>query len=176
MADTTKRYPSRGERAYEARREAGFATDPRGTVEQPVKVYAPFATKDNDTSAYVGVSPEYMTYADDTQKPLRAQGGVEGKLEEAVFAGAPAVRIATATPENTATQGDGASDESVYTANSGEGFTPKVVTDDGKPAVNSDAEAVKGGEPTGPAETTDSKSTKKTAAPVKPSTPDAPAS
>jgi len=31
-----------------------------------------YAVRDNDTSQFVGVSPEYRTYASDTEKPLEA--------------------------------------------------------------------------------------------------------
>src|SRR6059058_127963 len=46
------------------------------------EVNAPYAVEGNDTSGYVGVSPEYMTYANDTEKPLTADEGVEADLLE----------------------------------------------------------------------------------------------
>ena len=33
-----------------------------------------FAVEGNDLTGYVGVSPEYMTYAEDTHKPLKGEG------------------------------------------------------------------------------------------------------
>lgn len=41
-----------------------------------------FAVEGNDTSKYVGVSPEYKTYANDTEAPLRGEDGAESVFEE----------------------------------------------------------------------------------------------
>jgi hypothetical protein len=41
-----------------------------------------YATEDTDTSGYIGVSPEYMTYANDTEAPLTAEEGAEAELLE----------------------------------------------------------------------------------------------
>lgn len=42
-----------------------------------------YAVEGNELDAYVGVSPEYMTYADDTQKPFLAEGdGPEAQVEQ----------------------------------------------------------------------------------------------
>jgi hypothetical protein len=41
--------------------------------------------EDNDTSAYVGVSPEYQNYANETDKPLRSEEGVQATLEEQLY-------------------------------------------------------------------------------------------
>ena len=36
-----------------------------------------YAVDGNDTSAYVGVSPEYQTYANETERPLEASEALE---------------------------------------------------------------------------------------------------
>lgn len=41
-----------------------------------------FAVEGNDTSKFVGVSPEYATYANDTEAPLRGEDGAESVFEE----------------------------------------------------------------------------------------------
>ena len=41
-----------------------------------------FEVEGNDTDAYVGVSPEYRGYANDTEKPYAAESGVEKIMEE----------------------------------------------------------------------------------------------
>lgn len=128
MADT-KRYPSSDELDYQRRQESGEVPARISTTGEPVTVHAPYAVEDNDTSAYVGVNPEYMTYANDTEKPLRAEGGVEGDREAAVFDSPPAVGLPSpnSTDEDTATAGSGASSDLVYTATSGEGYTATKV-------------------------------------------------
>jgi len=44
-----------------------------------------FGVEDNDTDAYVGVSPEYAGYGDPTQKPYAATGDSPEALAEAKF-------------------------------------------------------------------------------------------
>ncbi len=134
------RTPSTDELDYQRRLDENFAPDTRSTTGEPTEVYAPFAAKGNDTSAYVGVSPEYMTYADDTHKPLRADDGVEAKREARVLDAAPVVAAGatTALDADTSTQGAGNSSDLVYTGASGEGYTaqkavapePEVVTEE----------------------------------------------
>lgn len=75
--ETPTRWPSNAELDLEARQKA--ADQEQGEVGE---VYAPFAVEGNDTSGYVGVSPEYMTYANETDKPLRSEEGVEKDLED----------------------------------------------------------------------------------------------
>ncbi len=41
-----------------------------------------FAVEGNDVSNYVGVSPEYQTYASETEAPLPADEGIERAMEE----------------------------------------------------------------------------------------------
>lgn len=130
MAPTPQRVPSTQEESIKALQESDVVPARRNLTGEPTTVYAPYAVEDNDTSAYVGVSPEYMTYASDTEKPLRADGGVEGDLEEAVLDGSKfAVGTVTpvATDADTSTVGSGASSDLVYTATSGEGFTAEKV-------------------------------------------------
>lgn len=70
------RYPSTAEldqiERYAA--EAGEARVAPGSARD-------FTVEGNDTSQYVAVSPEYRTYANDTDKPYAAQGGVEAAVE-----------------------------------------------------------------------------------------------
>jgi hypothetical protein len=88
--ETPTRWPSNAELDLEARRKA--ADESQGEAGD---VYAPFAVEGNDTSAYVGVSPEYMTYSNETEKPLRAEEGVEADLEaEALDSPSPVLQPA----------------------------------------------------------------------------------
>lgn len=43
-----------------------------------------FAVEGNDLSGYRGVSPEYATYSNDTDKPLASEKGAFKKLEDRV--------------------------------------------------------------------------------------------
>jgi len=126
------RWPSSEEVAYEARRAEGFASESRGGVVQPVDVYAPFAVEGNDTTNFVGVSPEYMTYAGVGGQPLRADGGVLAEVEGDIFDNPPVVKVAAPPAESTATQGAGTSSEPVYTATSGQGFTAALAVPEGE--------------------------------------------
>jgi len=102
-----------------------FDPDSDDPVLNPNKVYAPYALEDNDTSAYVGVSPEYMNYANETEKPLRADGGPQQRAEEEAL-GFGAVSTSS-TPEGEQTEGGGSTRELVYSATSGEDWVPEVV-------------------------------------------------
>lgn len=129
QSDEPTRWPSNEEKAYEARRAEGFASESRTVVPQPVDVYAPFAVKGNDTTNFVGVSPEYMTYAGVGGKPLRAEGdGPLAQVEAEIFDNSPVVKVTASPKEDTTTQGEGAGSELVYTATSGQGFVTKVAT------------------------------------------------
>jgi len=46
-----------------------------------------YAVEGNDTSAYIGVDREYMTYAEDTHKPMLAEEGVEQEAERRAMQG-----------------------------------------------------------------------------------------
>lgn len=41
-----------------------------------------YRVEDNDTSDYYGVSPEYQTYANETEKPAKAEDGPEAEIEK----------------------------------------------------------------------------------------------
>ena len=151
MAKPT-RTPSTDELDYQRRLDENFAPETRSTTGEPVEVYAPFAVEGNDTSGYVGVSPEYMTYASETEKPMRAKSGVEAKREERALDSVPVV-AAPATSDldaDTSTQGGGNSSDLIYTASSGEKFTAKKAvaageggeapaTEDGEQEVKADS-------------------------------------
>lgn len=132
---TPKRTPSTSELALKAQLESDEVPARRNTRGEPVEVNAPYAVKGNDTSAYVGVDPSYMTYASDTEKPLRADGGVEAQVEEMVLDGSKfgvAAKKETGVDADTTQVGSGSSSDSIYTAYSGEGFTAEKVV--AKPA------------------------------------------
>jgi hypothetical protein len=122
------------QRDLEQRLEKDFKSDlstPDGPVESedavrdPEQVYAPYAVEGNDTSAYVGVSPEYMTYSDDTQKPLNAEEGPEADAEELARKGSA---VGSNGPvESNPTLGGGSNAELVYSATSGEDWTAETV-------------------------------------------------
>lgn len=135
--DSEGRFPSLDELDYQARIDAGGVT-PSNTDNAPVEVYAPYAVEGNDTSAYVGVSAEYMTYANETDRPFRAESGTEKVREEAALSNPTPVRVGT-TLEGEQTQGQGSTGETVYTATSGEGFVaPQAVPSDNvEPATES---------------------------------------
>lgn len=79
MSDENKTYLTvpNSQIDLKARRDAGYGTP---VVEvDPDATDAPYAVEDNDTSAYVGVDPDKMTYANDTEKPLSGDG-IEDKV------------------------------------------------------------------------------------------------
>lgn len=130
MADEEKageRWPSNAELALAERldvddneRVSNLQGSP-GTVSE---VNDRYAVEDNDTSGYVGVSAEYMTYANDTEKPLRAEEGPEAELEKQLLGGGLVAKVDV--PDGAQTQGGGSTYESVYTATSGEDHSSKV--------------------------------------------------
>lgn len=86
-----------------------------------------FATEDTDTSAYVGVSPEYMTHAGVQNQPFAADGGEEEEREK-LIQGRAAGAVSTPTEhKGQSTQGGGSSTELVYSHTSGENVSPKEV-------------------------------------------------
>lgn len=95
----------------------------QGGPGEVIEVNAPYAVEDNDTSNYVGVSPEYMTYANDTEKPLRAEEGLEKELEDQFLDGDRFKVAQAVSAEDNATQGGGSVHQTVYPAVSGEAFT-----------------------------------------------------
>lgn len=88
-----------------------------------------FTGDGNDTSDYVGVSPEYMNYANEGDKPYRAgKDSAVGRLEAELTAGA-AVAEPVETKSNQ-TDGGGSSVPLVYATFSGENFENRVITAD----------------------------------------------
>jgi hypothetical protein len=79
-----------------------------------------FAVEDNDTSGYVGVSPEYMTYANDTDKPLQAEEGPFKDAEDEIHSRLGGAVGKEPSAEDNATQGGGSNDPLVYPAVSGD--------------------------------------------------------
>lgn len=117
-------------------------TDSGQNVAQPVEVYAPYAVEGNDTSAYLGVSTEYMTYASETDRPMRAEGNVdddpEVAAEERYYETATPVLVLPAV-ESQQTTGAGSLHETVYTATSGEDYSAvQAVTEDSGAPVEGD--------------------------------------
>lgn len=58
-----------------------------------------FVVEGNDTSAYVGVSPEYANYANETEKPHRAADGPEAAAEAKIIDGDMSATDPTPEPE-----------------------------------------------------------------------------
>lgn len=79
MADEAIYTKSAQEVDYE-RRLAAEAGDPTGGV--PDSEPRVFAVEGNDLSGYVGVAPEYMTYANSTEAPAVADGGAGAVFEK----------------------------------------------------------------------------------------------
>lgn len=79
MAEKTENTKSTATLDLEARLDAE-----KGNVES-ADAGRSFAVKGNDLSAYVGVDPEYQTYADETHKPFRAAKGAEKVFEGRVL-------------------------------------------------------------------------------------------
>ena len=103
--------------------EARLAAE-KGEVAPEVKGRE-FAVEGNELEGYAGTSPEYMTYANETEKPLMASGGAEAVIEERIrtaeeeraenskhigrFGYADSVSLAAAEDEGKATASDSAS-------------------------------------------------------------------
>lgn len=64
---------------------------------------AGYAVEGNEVNAYVGVDPIYQNYADETQKPLRAEGGPEAKLEELTLEDDPSNLYSVGIPAESVT-------------------------------------------------------------------------
>lgn len=129
----------------EARREADFGNP---TVEtDPNVTNAPYAVEDNDTSAYVGVDPDKMTYANDTEKPLRGEDSVEDEVASDMLAGY--AYGTDAKVEGQQTLGSGSSSPVVAVTTSGESVTHAIVDREAlsKKVAENDAAAAKGESP-----------------------------
>lgn len=86
-----------------------------------------YAVEGNDTSGYIGVSPEYATYANETEAPLRATEGVEAEATEALT---QPLRQAKVKPSYEGKQitGVGSTNPVIYSEVSGEDYKTEVVT------------------------------------------------
>lgn len=108
------------------RMESGNAREFGSGFSDPSEVQAQFATETTDTSDYIGVSEEYMTHANDTEKPYAAEEGAELEALELQTSGL-AVQKPAEPAESKTTLGTGSSAESIYTASSGENFSSELV-------------------------------------------------
>lgn len=114
----------------EARAKRDFK--PEATTVDANAVNDPYAVEGNDTSAYVGVDPSYMTYASDTEKPLAAESGSEAKALDQLTSGLAYGEV-TPSKENKQTVGSGSSVPLVTVATSGEDVSHEIV----KPSTTS---------------------------------------
>lgn len=98
----------------------GDAVDDRGNV------LSPYAVEGNDTSAYVGVNPEYATYANETEKPLRAEEGTAERYFEDQLTSPKKFAVGAAVVSQP-TEGGGSSVPLLYPDVSGEGYVNEPV-------------------------------------------------
>lgn len=96
-------------------------------VRNPEKVVAPYAVEGNDTSGYLGVSHEYMTYANETEKPHTADEGPEAESLKRLQGGVANVRKTVGLKSEPATEVGVSDAETLNTAASGEGYSAKLV-------------------------------------------------
>lgn len=137
MADNSKHegielnVPSRAQRDLEQRHEAGYrSVVVDNTVDEtanPEVTNKQFAVEDNDTSAYRGVSEEYMTYASEADKPLVATEGVEAEVLEYLDSGVPGVFKTVPPKDEIVHEVGGQPVEHINTATSGEAHSSKLV-------------------------------------------------
>lgn len=107
----------------EARHEADYGNPTVQT--DPNLTNAPYAVEDNDTSAYVGVDPDRMTYANETEKPLRSDDSLEDEVSKEMLSGYAFGR--DEEPEGQQTLGSGSSSPVVAVTTSGEATTHAIV-------------------------------------------------
>jgi hypothetical protein len=93
----------------------------------PEVVNAPYATEDTDTTHYRGVSPEYMTHASDTEKPMQADEGAEAEALKRLSGGVADVRRTTDLRSEPVVEVGVTAGETVNTATSGEAYSAKLV-------------------------------------------------
>jgi hypothetical protein len=96
-------------------------------VRNPEKVVAPYAVEGNDTSGYRGVSQEYMTYANETEKPHTPDEGPEAEAQKRLELGVADVRKTVGLKSEPATEVGVTDTETLNTAVSGEGYSAKLV-------------------------------------------------
>lgn len=85
------------------------------------------AVEDNDTSAYVGVSSEYMTYAGVQNQPFAAEEGAEKAREDRILGRAAGAVGSDPEHKGQQTQGGGSNLPTVYSHTSGDNVTPEEV-------------------------------------------------
>lgn len=90
----------------------------------PNATNAPYAVEGNDTSGYIGVDPDKMTYANDTEAPLRGTGA-EDKVAKEQLSGYAYGE--DPKPKGEQTLGSGSSAPLVGVTTSGESTTHKMV-------------------------------------------------
>jgi hypothetical protein len=98
----------------------GDAVDERGNV------LSPYAVEDNDTSAYVGVNPEYATYANETERPYRAEEGTAERYFEDQLTAPKKFAVGGWRPVQP-TEGGGSSVPLLYPDVSGEAYVNEPV-------------------------------------------------
>jgi hypothetical protein len=77
----------------------------RGDEEAPGSEARSFEVEGNDTSGYIGTSPEYMNYADETSKPFLAEDdSPEAVIEQRVMDFQNAEKTNVTTEEETPPQ------------------------------------------------------------------------
>lgn len=108
----------------EARAEKDYALKDKVEVD-PNVVNDPYKVEGNDTSAYVGVDADRMTYANDTEKPLEGDG-IEAKVAKALLSDNFAYGE-DEEPKREQTLGSGSSEPVVYPVVSGENVKTEFV-------------------------------------------------
>jgi hypothetical protein len=98
----------------------GDAVDDRGNV------LSPYAVEDNDTSAYVGVNLEYATYANETERPYRAEEGTAERYFEDQLTPPKKFAVAAGVTSNP-TEGGGSSVPLVYPDVSGAAYVNEPI-------------------------------------------------
>lgn len=103
--------------------EIAKLADERDRTGAPVS----FAVEGNDTSGYVGVSPEYMTYANETEAPLQGAEGIEAEAGYRLTQ--PLRQVTTeASRESKQITGVGSKDPVLYAEVSGDIYKTEQVT------------------------------------------------
>lgn len=122
--------PSRAQRDLEERHAAGYlpvqVDNTKNDVANPEVVNDGYAVEGNDTSAYLGVSPEYMTYANETDQPRRATEGVEAEVLDHLQAGTPTVFRTEVPSTDRPAEVGGQRFENLNTAVSGSGYSSEL--------------------------------------------------
>lgn len=101
-----------------------------------------FAVEDNDTSEYLGVSPEYATYANETERPLLPTEGVERDLHDKLTQPLRVAQIEVPV-ESSQIVGVGSSDPLIYSETSGETWPTEVLKGEAAPTTVEDVESLK---------------------------------